>query len=684
MAQNNKFKKEKKPINKNTARKKKIRISKFLKILLIVIASFVMLSLAAVGLSFRYIRSVSHTINTLTTTEIESILAPVESPTEPATILIMGLDTRDGDDGRGRADTIILFHIDPVDLRGSLLSIPRDTLVEIPEYGKDKINAAYAYGGEELMIKTVSNFLDAEINHYITLDFDGFVKLIDALGGVNITIDRPMTDPKSGAYFSAGNHHFTGEQALAFTRDRSTELADIGRIQRQQYLFRELINQKLNVRYLSNVHYYFNILVENTRTDLSIMTLLRYSKSALSFDPQNFETAIIPSHPDWIDDGTISVQIPDIEEAREMWKRILRGEPASRYNTEYTDIEEIPDSMAMNAKYDIKVKVKNTGAITWERDTKNPVFIGYHWIDFEKRKMVLFDGERSYLPQSEVKPGEEVIFNLKVKSPSESGKYILQIDLVQEGITWFSYQGVPPLEKFIAVEVSYSARYHDFGTTPTYMEPGEKYQVTISVKNTGFLTWRNDPELEINMGYHWLDRDTREVIIWDDGRRMNIKGELKHDEEFKRDIFVFAPDEPGRYILQYDMVHERVTWFSDAGVLPLEVNVDVGRFVDRAIAAKTNIKIYNGNGISGTATKLKEYLKSYGFKVIGLANADSFDYEKTIIYYTKDNEDKAKEITFLFDSYKLEEISSHNFEKEYGEKADIAIIFGRDYLENLE
>ena len=69
---------------------------------------------------------------------------------------------------------------------------------------KDKINAAYAFGGEELMIKTVSNFLNASINHYVTIDFDGFIKLIDELGGVDIVVDRPLIDPKSGASFSPG------------------------------------------------------------------------------------------------------------------------------------------------------------------------------------------------------------------------------------------------------------------------------------------------------------------------------------------------------------------------------------------------------------------------------------------------------------------------------------------------
>ena len=327
------------------------RLPLYVRIIIIIISSIIFIGAVGTAGLFIYIDSMNKAINSLNTTEIENILAPIESPEEPVTILVMGRDTRDAENDAGRADIIMLFYLDPKDNTGSLLSIPRDTLVEIPDHGEDKINAAYAYGGEELMIKTINSFLGAEINHYITLDFEGFVKLIDALGGVDITIDRPIVDPKSGANFASGNHHLTGEQALSYTRSRSTELGDIGRIQRQQQLFKELVEQKLNIKYLSNVPYYFNILVENTRTDLDVLTILRYSKAILSFGSENFGTAIIPSHSDWIKDGTISVQIPDVQEARAMWQRIINGEPASIYNAEYSEVDEISDSMTINTRY---------------------------------------------------------------------------------------------------------------------------------------------------------------------------------------------------------------------------------------------------------------------------------------------------------------------------------------------
>ncbi|MDZ7836955.1 MAG: LCP family protein [Actinomycetota bacterium] len=660
------------------------RIPRYGRVLIIVAASLIVLAGAAAGVFFYYINSLNEAINASTTSEIESILTPIESPQEPVTVLLLGRDSRDSEVEAGRADTIMLLYLNPAKTEGTLMSIPRDTLVDIPGYGEDKINAAYAYGQEELMIRTVSDFLDADINHFITLDFNGFVQLIDALGGVDVVVERPMEDEKSGTFLSAGNHHLTGEQALSYTRDRSTELGDIGRIQRQQQIFKALVEQKLNLNYVSDIPHYFNLLVKNTRTDLDVMTILKYSKAALSFDPDKFQTAIVPSHPDWIEDGTISVQIPDIEEARAMWERITRGEPASKYNATYVEENTLPDSMSANLTYKFQVTVKNTGAVTWERNGKQEAFfLGYHWIDFDTKQMVVFDGDRTFLPRTAVEPGEEVTFELNVRAPSDSGRYILQVDMVQENVTWFSYQGVPPYEKMVAVDVDYAALYDDFGTTPLYMKPGERFPVTIWLKNTGSIVWENSPDLEINLGYHWLDRDSREPVMWDNGRRLHIDN-LEPGQELEQDIVVFAPEEPGRYLLQYDLVHERVTWFSAEGVTPLEINVDVGQTVDKSITTDTRIFIANGNGLSGVASRMSSYLRVYGFKISELANADSFNYEKTVIYYTQENKDKADQLALVFDSYEKIQIQPDRFEQDYGQDSDVAVIVGQDYLDNIE
>ena len=657
------------------------RLPRYGRILIIVFSVILFIAAAGAGSFFLYLNSVNTTINSLSTAEVENILAPIESPEEPVTILILGRDTRDTEGERGRADTIMLLYLDPGKSTGSLLSIPRDTFVEIPGHGEDKINAAYAYGGEELMIQTVQEFIGAEINHYVTLDFQGFVDLIDAMGGVDITIDRPLVDPKSGANLSPGDHHLTGEQSLAYTRSRATELGDIGRIQRQQHLFRELVAQKLNVQYLSNIPHYFNILIENTRTDLEVFTILRYSKAALSFDSENFETVIIPTHSDWVEDNTISVQIPNVEEARAMWQRILAGEPASRYNAEYSEIDIISDSMTENTTYTYKIKVKNTGDLTWNRNGGNPIYLGYHWIDFNTREVVVFDGRRSIISNDGVDVGQEVTFDLRVISPDRPGDYILQLDLVHEDVTWFSYQGVPPLEKFISVGMSYAAQYDDLGNTPNYLDPGQEYEAEVMVKNTGLSFWESLGSRRTNLGTHWLNRDTGEIVIWD-GNRGLLDEDMEYEDESVVKITIQAPEEPGRYILQYDMVHEGVSWFSDKGVIPFEVNIDVGKTMDMSIVRVTSIQIFNGNGVPGVATEAKDALLGLGFKIHSLANAKEYDFENCVIIYEPDQKEAAEQLKLVFENAEVYEYNSDW--TYYKSRADLVLILGEDYKEYLE
>jgi LCP family protein required for cell wall assembly len=651
------------------------------RVLIITFSVIIFIAAAGAGAFFLYINSLNTTINSVNTAEVENILTPIESPEEPVTVLLLGRDTRDVESERGRADTIMLLYLDPGNASGSLLSIPRDTLVAIPGHDEDKINAAYSYGGEELMIRTIQEFIGAEINHYVTIDFQGFVDLIDALGGVDITIERPLVDEMSGANLSPGDHHLTGEQALAYTRSRATELGDIGRIQRQQNLFKQLVAQKLNIQYLKNIPHYFNILIENTRTDLDVLTILKYSKAALGFTTDSFETSIIPTHSDWIEDNTISVQIPDQEEAQAMWQRILAREPASRYNAEYFEVDVISDSMTEDVRYIYRIRVKNTGALTWNRNGTNPIYLGYHWIDFNTKEMIVFDGKRSIISNDGVEVGEETEFDLKIIAPSEPGEYILQLDLVHEGVTWFSYQGVPPFEKFVSVGIGYSVQYDDNGNTPNYLNPGEEYEVQLDIKNTGQGFWESEGPSRTNLGTHWINRDTGEVVIWN-GNRGLLEGDVEPESGTTVDIIIEAPEEPGRYILQYDMVHEGVTWFSEQGIIPLEVNIDVGKTLDMSIVRVTSVQIFNGNGMAGAAEDAKEALLTSGFKVHSLANAKSYDFEETTIIYNPDQGEAAEQLKIIFENAPIYEYNS--LWTYYESKADLILILGKDYKEYLD
>ncbi|MBM3699529.1 MAG: hypothetical protein FJW68_01255 [Actinobacteria bacterium] len=687
----NDIKKEKASKNRNisekgaagTAKKSKWSgLKPYQKILIIFFCAVMIIGAGAAAYFYYYLASINKTIKSGTTTEIKEVLSPIETPEAPLTILLLGRDTRDAETEQGRADTIMLLHINFAEQRAAILSIPRDTLVDIPGHGEDKINAAYAFGGEELMIKTVSLALDAIINHYVTIDFDGFVKLIDELGGVDVVVERPLEDPLSGAFISAGNHRFTGEQALAFTRSRSTELGDIGRIQRQQYILKQLIDQKLNLKNISRINDYFNIVIENTRTDLDLLSIISYARAALSFGTENLSTAIIPTHPEWIDDGTKSVQVPDIAEARAMWQRIIFGQPVSMYGIQYLGgVENIDESMLQNSTYNYKIIVKNTGNITWQKQEPESFYLSYHWLDFETKKTVQFEGKRSRIPVETVAPGQEVEIDFKVLSPDRPGKYILQIDMVHEGKTWFSYQGVPTLEKYVAVNVDYAASYNDMGSTPNEIRPGEEFKTKVKVVNNGFMDWIADSGEPFRLGYHWYNRDTREVIYFGAGRGF-LPSNVGHGQSADVEVLITAPEKPGRYILAYDLVHEKVTWFSHQGVIPLEINVNVGITLDNAIVSKTSVMIYNGCGVAGVAAGFRDYIKNYNFKIYGLANAQDIDFEKTIVIYKSDKKKNAEQLARLLYSYDMAEFSGQwNY---YSSSADVIIILGRDFEENIK
>ena len=171
------------------------------------------------------------------------------SSTDGTTYLVAGSDRRGGasvaDDGTkgARADTMILVHR-AANGRAYMISLPRDTLVEIPGHGKYKLNAAYAFGGPAMLVKTVEKFTGLTIDHFVEIGFDGVVGVVDAVGTVNLCIDRNVDDWRSGLKMTKGCHDVGGEQALAFVRARYFDpTADIGRQKRQQQFVSSLMKR---------------------------------------------------------------------------------------------------------------------------------------------------------------------------------------------------------------------------------------------------------------------------------------------------------------------------------------------------------------------------------------------------------------------------------------------------------
>ncbi|MFG2464168.1 LCP family protein [Streptomyces canus] len=193
--------------------------------------------------------------------------APQEAPlpTEAVNILVLGSDSRSGKANQAlgggsstgaRSDTAMVVHIDAGRTTATVVSIPRDTLVTRPScplesggstsaaYGA-MFNSAYAVGGPVCAVKTVESITNVRMDHYIEIDFSGFAKLVDALGGVTVTTDEDIDDDDSHLTLKAGTHHLNGKQALAFARTRHGigDGSDLGRIGLQQKLVKALLEQ---------------------------------------------------------------------------------------------------------------------------------------------------------------------------------------------------------------------------------------------------------------------------------------------------------------------------------------------------------------------------------------------------------------------------------------------------------
>lgn len=237
---------------------------------------------------------------------------------DKATVMIMGVDSR-GDDV-GRSDTLMIATIDPKQHQAALLSIPRDTRVKIRGHGWDKINAAYAYGNYQLTRSTVEQFLGVPMDHYIIINMEGFQKIIDAIGGVDIDVEKRMVysdpwDDNGGLHINLypGQQHMDGKTAVTYVRYRDEE-GDIGRIKRQQKFMKAVMDKVLSPAIIPRIPSIIAEVFEAVKTDMSIRQLLAFFGSLKESHDNGLKTDMVPGTPMYIDG--ISYWIPDIEKLR--------------------------------------------------------------------------------------------------------------------------------------------------------------------------------------------------------------------------------------------------------------------------------------------------------------------------------------------------------------------------------
>lgn len=148
-----------------------------------------------------------------------------------------------GSDAGARSDTTMLLHIPDNGGKPTLVSLLRDSYLPIPGHGRNKLNAAFAFGGGPLLAKTVEQATGLRVDHYMEVGFGGLVNVVDDIGGVNMCVPAPIVDPKAGLNLPAGCQDLNGTQALGYVRTRATPRADLDRVVHQRQFLSALLNK---------------------------------------------------------------------------------------------------------------------------------------------------------------------------------------------------------------------------------------------------------------------------------------------------------------------------------------------------------------------------------------------------------------------------------------------------------
>jgi LCP family protein required for cell wall assembly len=248
---------------------------------------------------------------------------PAQSAAGSENFLLVGSDRRDqlskadqrkyhlGHDAGRRSDTMIILHISKQRNRAVLISLPRDSYVEIPAYTDaqghrhpaqhNKLNAAYSYGGPRLTVATVEKATGVRIDHYVEINVLGFAKMVDALGGVDVCLSQPANDPKSGLHLPAGHTKVNGVQGLAFVRARKTlgDGSDLGRIKRQQQFLGSMLRKAMSIGILldpGKLDKFLNAALAAVRVDreLTVGDLRTLALTMRHLDPKHVTFATVP------------------------------------------------------------------------------------------------------------------------------------------------------------------------------------------------------------------------------------------------------------------------------------------------------------------------------------------------------------------------------------------------------
>ena len=242
---------------------------------------------------------------------------------ERVNILLLGVDRREASRGLPRSDSMMVVSIDPVTKRYDLFSILRDTYVDIPGHGSSRINAAIVNGGPELAMETVSQFTSMPIDRYVITDFEGFKALIDALGGVELDVEKNMyyRDPTdNGEYdinLKKGVQTLDGDKALQYVRFRYDATSDYTRTERQRKLLSAVADQMKKGTNLIQLPTILKEVTPYIQTNISSMDMLKLASLGLQVNTETPGNYQIPPMGMFRESNRAgSVLIPDVDQVQ--------------------------------------------------------------------------------------------------------------------------------------------------------------------------------------------------------------------------------------------------------------------------------------------------------------------------------------------------------------------------------
>ncbi len=292
-----------------------------------------------------------------------------EKPSSALNYLLVGSDTREGltkeqskllrvgttkSAAGARSDTMLLVHISKARDKATIISIPRDSLVIIPEHkssihkdktvaaANGKINSAFAWGGAPLLIQTIENETGIRIDHYIEIGFAGFAGMVDALGGIEVCAKKDINDPNSHLVMSAGVHTLNGIEALKYVRTRDFDgMGDLGRMQRQQQFMSAVLRKVTSTGVLLNpvkLVNFFDAAIATVKTDsqLDRSDLITLAKQLKNLSASNVRTLTIPL-------GNANARIAGVGSVV-TWDKVLAPDLFNRLREDLPLVDEVTPS----------------------------------------------------------------------------------------------------------------------------------------------------------------------------------------------------------------------------------------------------------------------------------------------------------------------------------------------------